>query len=172
MIIGTENLLERLGDVSRLDLNKGIRRAALLVQEAAKLNAGGYRHSTGELRGSIGTVIEEDGSVIRGIISASAPHAVYVEFGTGPRGFASHSGISPDVAVSYTMEPWWIHEGEGENEIGREEAEAYGFFYIDTPSGRFYLCSGQPAKPFLYPALKDNEEAVLRVMRNCVKEQL
>lgn len=172
MIIGTDRLTGQLGNIAELDLEKGIRQAALLVQEAAKLNAGGYRRSTGELRSRIATSVETDGDMVRGEVSSNAPHAAFIEFGTGPRGFMEHSGISPDVQVSYTMEPWWIHEGPGENEIGREEAEFYGFHYIDTPNGRFYRCSGQPAKPYLYPALKDNEEAILRIMQKCVKEQL
>ena len=44
-------------------------------------------------------------------------------------------------------------------------AEKYRWFYIDTPKGRFYQCSGQPAHPFMYPALKDNEEQLWKDMK-------
>ena len=44
--------------------------------------------------------------------------------------------------------------------------------YIDTPEGRFYKCSGQPAQPFLYPALKDNEKEVLGIMQKEINKIL
>ena len=37
MIIGTDRLTGQLGNIAELDLEQGIRQAALLVQEAAKL---------------------------------------------------------------------------------------------------------------------------------------
>lgn len=45
---------------------------------------------TGELRDSIGVgPIELVGTAVRGSVEATAPHAAYVEFGTGQRGQAS-----------------------------------------------------------------------------------
>ena len=60
----------------------------------------------------------------------------YIEFGTGPKGQANHSGISPNVPVTYTQHSWVYH------------SEDYGF--VTT--------SGQPAQPFLYPASKASED--------------
>ena len=88
-------------------------------------------------------------------------NAPYVEFGTGPKGQADHAGISPEVTPVYTQAPWWIHESQ----IDRRTAEKYRWFYIDTPQGRFYQCTGQPAHPFLYPALHDNEDKILKNMK-------
>lgn len=88
-------------------------------------------------------------------------YAPYVEFGTGPKGQADHAGISPEVTPVYTQAPWWIHESQ----IDRRTAEKYRWFYIDTPQGRFYQCTGQPAHPFLYPALHDNEDKILKNMK-------
>lgn len=57
---------------------------------------------TGELRDSIHTqTVELVGAVVRGTVIASAPHAGYVEYGTGIRGAAS-PGAGP-----YPYSPTW-----------------------------------------------------------------
>lgn len=169
MIIGTENLDKKLERMAKAQLGMGIRRAIQVVQGAAKLNAPAV---TGELRESILTDMDTEGETVRGICYTNLKYAPFVEFGTGPKGQEKHSGISPDVSVAYTQSPWWIHEGPGENEVDRETAERYGWIYIDTPQGRFYKCSGQPAQPFMYPALKDNEEKIVRIVGEEFRSQL
>lgn len=91
-----------------------------------------------------------------------------MEFGTGPRGREDHAGISPNVSPSYTQKPWWIHESQ----IDARTAEKYGWFHIDTPEGRFYQCSGQAAQPFMYPALKNNEQKIIREVERYAKEAI
>ena len=97
----------------------------------------------------------------KALLSTTVPDAPYVEFGTGPKGQANHAGISPEVTPVYTQVPWWIHESQ----VDRRTAEKYRWFYIDIPQGRFYQCTGQPAHPFLYPALHDNEDKILKNMK-------
>ncbi len=169
MILGKMGLENKLKDLSDVSMRKGVGKGISLVQEAAKSNCPSH---DGELRQSIYSHIEEDENVIRGICGPTAKHGVYVELGTGPKGQAKHAGISPEVKVAYTQSPWWIHEGLGENEIDRATAEHYHFFHIDTPQGRFYQCSGQAAQPYLYPALKDNEDEIVRIIAKEVKKQL
>ena len=79
-----------------------------------------------------------------------------------------HAGISPEVTPVYTQQPWWIHESQ----IDRRVAEKYRWPYMDTPDGRFYRCSGNPAYPFLYPAMKDNEEQILKVLGGSLASDL
>lgn len=169
MILGVQKLEKELLELSKMDLRKGIEAGISIVQEAARGNCRSFRHSSGELRESIFTSIEEEGDIVRGICYTNKSYGPYVEFGTGPKGQASHEGISPDVAVAYSQSPWWIHEGSGPNEIDRATAEYYHFPYIDTPKGRFYQCSGQAAHPFMYPALKNNEEEVLHEIKKVVR---
>ena len=88
-------------------------------------------------------------------------YAPYLEFGTGPKGQENHAGISPEITPAYTQNPWWIHESQ----VDRRVAEKYHWFYLDTPDGRFYLCTGQPAYPFMYPALKDSQDQILEGMK-------
>jgi HK97 gp10 family phage protein len=49
---------------------------------------------TGELKASIETEVTWSGNAVEGEVSANAPHAAYVEFGTGQRGAAS-AGAGP-----------------------------------------------------------------------------
>jgi len=80
------------------------------------------------------------GNNIEGKVFSNTSFAQYVEFGTGPKGQANHAGISPNVGVSYTQHSWVYPTGDGE----------------------FRTTSGQPAKPFLYPAAKQNESVFER----------
>ena len=121
----------------------------------------------GELKGSIVWKVEQSDGMIIGTVYTNKKYAMYVEFGTGPKGQANHEGISPDVAVSYSQSPWWIHESQ----VGRETAERYGWPYIDTPDGRFYRCSGQAAHPYMYPALKNNEQEIEKIFEEAVKKK-
>jgi len=95
--------------------------------------------SSGELRGSIHTKVEQDAKSTIGSVYTNKNYAAYVEFGTGPVGQANHLGISPQVPVAYTQEGWVWPDKEG------------GFHYTE----------GQPAQPFMYPALKSMEKRVV-----------
>ena len=165
MIIGVKELEKQLESIDKLSLRKGIARAAACVQAAAKANCPVH---DGELRGSIYTDTEDQGDIVRGVCYTDKNYSPFVEFGTGPKGQANHEGISPEVAVSYSQSPWWIHESQ----IDAAIAEEYHFFYIDTPEGLFYQCTGQAAQPFLYPALKNNGDEIAKIIAQEVKRQL
>ena len=124
--------------------------------------------SHGELKNSIRSNVQRVDDRVVGTVYTNKAYAPYVEFGTGPKGEADHAGISPAVSPSYSQSPWWIHESQ----IDKETAERYHWFYLDTPNGRFYQCTGQPAQPFMYPALKNNEERIVRNMQNHIAREL
>ena len=115
----------------------------------------------GELITSIKTRVKMDGDKVIGEVYTNLHYAPYVEFGTGPKGQASHSGISPEVSVSYRSSPWYVHEDQ--IDIG-----PYHFKKI----GEFYKMYGQPAQPYLYPALKDNQERVSRSISKYVSRKI
>lgn len=164
MILGEKSLMDALGELSATDLHDAVSKGIKTVQAEAKSLCPVY---DGELRDSIYTSVENGEESIRGTCYTNKSYAAYVEFGTGPKGQANHEGISPDVAVSYSQSPWWIHESQ----VGRETAERYGWPYIDTPDGRFYRCSGQAAQPYMYPALKNNEQEIERIFDEAVKKK-
>lgn len=154
-IEGLQKLLRKYGQLGQMAVNENmghaVGNAIKRVQAAAKL---GCPVNHGELRNSIQTSVTQVSEGYVGSCYTNKKYGPYVELGTGPRGEADHEGISPDVTPAYTQEPWWIHESQ----IDRADAERYKWFYIDTPEGRFYRVEGQPAHPFMYPALKDNED--------------
>lgn len=170
MIIGHKKFEERLKKLSALDLKSGVGQAILEVQRAAKMNCGGFKIPTGELRQSIYTDVELEGDICRGICYTNKKYAPYVEFGTGPAGQESHAGISPDVTPSYNQKGWMMPG----TAMSLEKAEAYGFGVAKNGDGDpiGYYTNGQPAHPFMYPALKDNEDTVKEIIADSIRRQL
>ncbi len=160
-----ENLdkaLRKMGDlaqaVAERELPKILDRANKgIVQAAAKLGcpvreAGGG----GELRNSIKTSIEQRGSKAVATTYTSKRYATYVEFGTGPVGQKNHDGVSPEFVPSYSQHGWGIPA----DEVDEADAERYGWSKRTYGDKDYYMTSGQPAHPFMYPALKNNETKV------------
>ena len=168
-IKGLDKLMQKYGflatKVVEQSMEKAVGNSIKMVQGEAKLMC---PVNDGELRQSIKTDIETQDGKVTGIAYTNKKHGPYVEFGTGPAGEADHAGISPTVSPSYTQSPWWIHESQ----VDKETAEKYHWFYLDTPEGRFYQTSGQAAQPFMYPALKNNEERATRNIRNYLAREI
>ena len=162
---GFDEVEKALQEVSELDTRQAVGEAIQFVRSAAVENC---HADTGELRQSIFAETTEEENSVTGICWTDNAYAPYIEFGTGPKGQEKHAGISPEVTPVYTQQPWWIHESQ----IDRRVAEKYRWPYIDTPDGRFYRCSGNPAYPFLYPAMKDNEEQILKVLGGSLASDL
>jgi len=139
--------------------------AASIVQQAAQAKARG-RYTTGELANSIGITIDQQEYGTVAHIGTNKEYAIYVELGTGPKGQASHEGISPDVTPTYRQTPWWIHESQ----VNPKAAETYKWFYIDTKDGRFYKVTGQPARPFLYPAINNNRARIEKALNGSFEQ--
>jgi len=139
------------GNTAFQAVSKGIR----LVQANAKYLC---PVGDGELRDSIYATVETDSNMVRGSCYTNKKHGPYVELGTGPKGQADHDGISPAVNPVYTQSPWWIHESQ----IDKATVEKYHMFSIETKDGIFYKSSGQAAQPFMYPALKNNEDEIIK----------
>ena len=153
---GLDRLSDQLKGISKADYRKMVAQLTMKIQANAKLLApvSSMVSGAGELRDSIRVRTEErDGEYI-GTCYTNKSYATYVEMGTGPKGMADHAGTAPGFDVAYTPDPWWIHEGPGENEVSRETGEGYHWFHIDTKAGRFYKVYGQAAQPFMYPAYK------------------
>nr|DAV00289.1 MAG TPA: putative tail component [Caudoviricetes sp.] len=152
-----DELDKKLKQLAEIDMKRAVGEVIQIVRLAATLNC---PIDTGELQQDIAADVEGDSIRAIGTCWTNKAYAPYVEFGTGPKGQADHAGISPDVTPVYTQSPWWIHESQ----VDRRVAEKYRWFYIDAPEGRFYQCTGQPAHPFMYPALHDNEDKILSNM--------
>ena len=150
-VTGGKSLERKLKQLSEYGLEKAIANGIQTVRSTAVLLC---PVDNGELRQSIMTMVESRGGKVTGTCYTDKAYAIYVEFGTGPKGQQDHAGISPDVAVAYSQSPWWIHESQ----VDPETARKYRWHSIRTDAGIFYQSYGQPAQPFMYPALKNNEK--------------
>lgn len=166
---GADKLIMKLGKIEgEFDNPQNLDDAVQFVRSAAVMLAP-VGPSGGNLRNSIQTrVYQKDDGTHVGEVYTRCQYAMYVEFGTGPKGAADHAGTSPDAHPSYTPNPWWIHESQLDVGV----AEMYHWHHIDTPEGRFYICYGQAAQPFMYPALKDNEQTVLDILKGGYEEAI
>lgn len=105
--------------------------------------------NNGELVGSIQAEVVENGQgELVGRVWSDKEHAIYREFGTGQKGANSPKQLPPNVVPSYRMTPWFIPANKTKVDLH----EAYGFIEIDIQGQKFYRTTGQPARPFLYPA--------------------
>jgi HK97 gp10 family phage protein len=82
---------------------------------------------TGELRASIASEVALRGSLVTGTVYATAPHAAFVEFGTGLIGRGTYPFALPQSGVPYTGS--WVYDFRGRG------------------------WKGMPAKPYMRPAL-------------------
>lgn len=93
---------------------------------------------TGELREKIKTRVSAGNGELIGEVYSGALHGIYVEMGTGPKGEANHAGVNPEWAAGVTYRPnGWVYP---------------------TKDGEFRFTRGMPARPFMYPAFKANEQ--------------
>ena len=150
-LIGADSLIAKCRKLYGARTNEFVGQAVLhaaktVVQPEAKLRAPA---NEGELRNSIRVRLKVNGNKISSEIFTNSDHGSYVELGTGPKGQASHSGISPEVSVSYRSSPWYVHEDQ--IDVGK---------YHFQKMGEFYKMYGQPAQPYLYPALKENHDRI------------
>ena len=167
-IIGMNSLDSKLNNLQDLSgaLEKVIGREIRRVRSSAVLLCP-VNH--GELRQSINTMVEREGDTIMGTCYTNNEHAGYVEFGTGPKGAADHQGISPLVQPSYVYEAWWF---PGDN-IPPSDAEMYHWPKFVTEEGKIlYRTNGQPAQPYMYPALKQNEPTILANIKSALQSDI
>ena len=158
MIEGLEEFLVQIDDLSKIEQD-----VFRIVDECGAHVVGEARNriapDTGDLRKSINHTTEIQNEEISSTIHTNSDHAAFVEFGTGPVGAANHAGTAPDVAVAYSPDKWF---GKIPELAGTQGEKDKGFRYI----------AGQPAKPYLYPALKDNEEQLTEKIKADLKEIL
>lgn len=150
LIKGVDGVLED----SDKALKSALKKAAGFVRDDARLRA---PSRTEDLLGSIFDRIEKIEGGYRAIVSTNSDHAMYVEFGTGPNGEASHEGISPEVTPRYSQSGWMIPA----DKMPLKLAEFYGFRIIKKGEEILgYGTNGQPARPYMYPALQDNIDQI------------
>ena len=147
-IVGLESLLRKLnklgGNIDEV-LTQSIGQQTKLVQGDAKDLC---PVDLGDLRNSIkGNVKKYKGRIV-GVVSTNSDHAAYVEFGTGKVGERTNKNTK--VSVSYKQDKWLVNIPD----VGPRWIE------------------GQPAQPYLYPALKNNEERIIENIKEDVRKAI
>lgn len=159
---GMKDIERRFDKLSKTDVRKEVANAIQTVRNAAVREAPTRRYGSGggSLKQSIYTDIYEDGDSVIGECYTNNDHAVYVEFGTGPVGQENHANTSPDYDPVYSQTGWMIPG----NAMDPDAAEQYGLGIARGKDGEVigYYTNGQPAQPFMYPALKNNQDTVLK----------
>lgn len=162
-VVGAEKLMRQLNNLGNINpvVEKAVRKETLRVQRNAVLLCP-VNH--GELRQSIKTKVEATEGMVVGTVYTNKKHAAFVEFGTGPVGEDNHEGISPNVNPVYSSKDgWWFPERskDGKQTVTPQDAEKYHWPSMTLEDGsRLFFTKGQPAQPFMYPALKGIEDIV------------
>jgi HK97 gp10 family phage protein len=171
-IEGLDSLLEKLdslGGNAEKTVHQAVNKMGLFVQGEAKDLC---PVDTGDLRQSIQlNVVQAEGRV-SSVISTNSDHAAYIEFGTGSKGENTPIKDKYPGELSYHKGPWFIHEDMMNGlSIKPEHVENIPFI-IGKDGKKMYIMNGQPAQPFLYPALKNNREKILNGIKDEVQKSI
>ncbi|WLF70891.1 HK97-gp10 family putative phage morphogenesis protein [Clostridium septicum] len=147
-VVGLDNLLKKLnklgGNVEET-LYKSMQRQGELVKGDAKDLC---PVDTGDLRQSIKSETKNYKNKITTRVYTNSDHAAYVEFGTGKVG--ERTNKNNKVNVSYKQDKW----------------------LANIPDVGVRWVEGEPAQPYLYPALKNNEKIVVENIKEDVKKEI
>jgi hypothetical protein len=141
-----------------------------LIKQAAELRlSSSVKYSSGELLGSLKNevVINAQGKIV-GRVWSDKQQAIFRELGTGPVGEASSKDLPEGVSPVYSQTAWFIPA----NEVAVDLEAVYGIPRVTVQGTDFYITKGQPARPFLYPSLKDLVEQASEIYKEHVQRKL
>ena len=152
--------------MANMELRTIVKEATALVHGQAKALAPVNKGPLGE---SIHMQVKNEGDAVVGRVYTNAEYAAYVEFGTGVKGDGTYPYKIEGEHLTYEDAPWYIPVDKLPTDI----AEKYHFKKVYGKEGaEYYECYGQEAQPFMYPALKFSEKAIMIKFSNGVKAQL
>lgn len=113
------------------------------------------KHSSGSLARSLKyeVVVDNQQNIIGRVWSDDAV-AVYRELGTGAHGQASRKDIPSGFQPVYRQTPWFIPVDMVDVDLNK----IYGMRKLTIKGKSFFVTSGQPARQFLVPALRETGE--------------
>ena len=147
-IEGLDRLYRKIARLHNIDIKPIIEDATIRIRDEAKMRV---PVDTGELQNSIDYNVDISAKGFTGKVFTNKEHGLYVELGTGPKGEASHIGISPEIKPIYSPSGW---------------------VYYDTDKKKFIFTNGQSARPFMYPALHDNREKISKFIQEKVQRKI
>ena len=143
-----------------------VKQAGVMVQSQARLL---ISSDTEALARSVRVKNEVKEGIVSSTVYTNSKYAPYYEFGTGPNGEANHQGISPKVSPRYKQTGWMIPA----DAMPVDKAEGYGFKIIYKNGDVIgYGTRGQMARPFMYPALHDQEDTINKNTEKLFKNKI
>jgi HK97 gp10 family phage protein len=152
-----DGILERLdGIADAAKMKQSITKACMLLERAAKQNAQGLSEGDGTLAGSIASRIDD----LSGVVYTPLFYAPYVEYGTG---------IEAEGGKGRQDVPWVYveHSGnEGGSQRSYTEQEARQTVAMLREKGlAAHMTYGQKPQPFMRPALDDNRQKIVEILK-------
>lgn len=149
---GVQSLQKHLDEIANpAKVKTAVVAGTSMVLSSAKHNAPVGRDGGGALRASIHMNVEASETAIVGKVFAGSGHAMYVEFGTGVVGEESRYPRAAELGLKYAQYSWTYTPDNGEH---------------------FYRTRGYRARPFMYPALKQNKAKILQLITNAINEDI
>lgn len=165
-IEGFDALMEKLdslgGDVQGTCV-KAMKKATELVERTATERC---PSKLGQLKNSIASSVKSEDGVVEGVVGTNLEYAPYVEFGTGYVGDQHPHPQDSELGItrSHPMREYKDKNGNVK--------QVKGWVYKDKIKGKFYFTRGQPARPFLYPALQNNRENITKIFQEELHKEI
>lgn len=149
--MSVQNVDKLLRKLKRMDMDVNDTLAPIMAKQA-KFVQGDAKDlcpvDQGQLRNSIRTTTRKSKYKVTALVHTNTEYAAYVEFGTGKVGETTPVANKYPGPLSYKQTKW----------------------KVNIPNIGWRYVAGQPAQPFLYPALKNNESKVRDNIANELKE--
>lgn len=162
--------LDRLGGNSEAVFENAVDKVGKAIVRYAQDYCPESGLSDDTLRDSIHfEVVKRDGKKTKARVVTNHEAAAYVEFGTGPIGEES-GGIASKFSgkISYRSTPWFIPADQIETSV----AEKYNFILTKIKGKDYYLCKGQAAQPYMYPAVVGKEKTLGNIVRYQLNKEI
>lgn len=146
-------------------LQRGLEKCGLVAESYAKklVNSPGKK-GTGYLRNSITHTVSMEEKAM--YIGSDVEYASFIEVGTGVYGPAHTSG-------------YWVYvvggdkdkrgKGSGKRYTLEEAKRIVAMLRSQDPPVEAYYSNGQPAKPFIKPAVADHADKYMKILRDELK---
>ena len=143
-----DRLAKRFDNIAKMELSDTMNKATALVHGQAKALA---PVNKGQLAGSIHMKVAKKNNSVEGRVYTNVEYAPFVEFGTGIKGNGTYPYDVEGLSLEYKDKGW---------------------AYFDEDTGKWIYTKGQEARPYMYPALKENEKTIKKMFRDGVHIKL
>lgn len=165
-IQGLDGVFERLEGIANPNtIEKALNDATLTVERAAKINAQAIS-DTGNGEGLAGSITSEVKG-LEGVVFTPLFYAPYVEYGTGIE--ATHPTKQGRQDVPWVFVKNSGKEGSSQKSYTLEKAKKTMAFLRSKGLDAYYTYGMKP-QPFLRPALDDNREEIVRLLKKGLLE--